>query len=171
MEKQVLKPDKEYRKKAIIILIISIIAGLGVLAYFQVYIDDVKELAKYDRDQALTKIFFMLKIIMISMAFTLASFGIYVLRLSIKTIISEQFPPPGIKVIKETQVLRGSPAKNRGFMGVMLAVAIIISGMSFPAFFYMKIANVFQQPASQVNYNPINNNQVNNNQDIVNKSK
>jgi len=149
MEKQFLKPDKDYKKKAITILIVSIIAGLGVLAYFHFYLQDIKELAKLDHEQAFEKMLFLFRIIMVSMAFTLTSFGVYIIRISIKTIISEQFPPPGMKVIRNTELITGKSAKNRGFIGVILAAAIIITGITFPAYFYMKINNIFQKSVQQ----------------------
>ncbi|QTA81830.1 Uncharacterized protein dnl_41810 [Desulfonema limicola] len=151
MEKQILKSDKEYKKKTLIILIISIIAGLGVIVCFQVYIQDIKELAKYDHEQAFEKILFLLRIIMVSIAFTLTSFGIYIIRIAIKAIITEQFPPPGMKVIRETRLLTGRSAKQRGVIGIILAIAIIITGITFPAFLYLKMDKVFKKPVQQIN--------------------
>jgi len=151
MEEQFLKPDKDYKKKVIIILIISIIAGLAALAYFHIYFQEIKELAEYDHEQALAKMLFLFRIIMVSMAFTLASFGIYMSRVSIKTIISEQFPPPGIKVVKKTGLIFGRPAKIRGYIGIILAILIIITGITFPAFFYLKINHDFYKSGQNSN--------------------
>ena len=153
MEKQFLQPDKQYKTKTIILLILCMIAGLAVAGYFHFYLQDIKELAKYDYEQALAKMLFLFKLIMISMAFTFTSFGIYIIRISIKTIISKQFPPPGMKVIKKTELLTGKSAKTRGLIGVVLAIAIIITGISFPAVFYVKIDKIFQKPVHQVDIN------------------
>ncbi len=66
--------------------------------------------------------------------------GVYLCLLGRKTLTTRQYPPKGIKVIRDTVVLTGSSACLRGrFLilgGVLLVVMSLVGAGYFPVMFY-----------------------------------
>jgi hypothetical protein len=56
---------------------------------------------------------------------------IYFIIIGAKTYRSQQFPPPGLKVIKDTKLTRGKKAKNYALGLWIFAVALMIFAVAF----------------------------------------
>jgi hypothetical protein len=62
--------------------------------------------------------------------------GVDVVRRSVKTFRACRFPPPGMRVVRDTPVLRGNAARFLGVAGLVLATALLTAGSALPFFAY-----------------------------------
>ncbi len=53
-------------------------------------------------------------------------FSLYLASVSWRTITSERYPPPGTRVISDTRVRHGQPARRRGQAGLALAILTLL---------------------------------------------
>src|SRR2546425_8413563 len=62
--------------------------------------------------------------------------GAVAIRLSMKTLRVRRFPPPGMRVVRDTPVLRGGAARLIGVGGLVLGAALLTTGttLSFLAY-------------------------------------
>ena len=83
------------------------------------------------------------------MTVTLIGFGGYLANISIRTLKLAQFPPPGLRVIKDTQVVIGKPARIRGAVGVILSILLIISGVFFLIIVWWSVNVLLPAPSQE----------------------
>ena len=133
---KIVKTDKDLRKKILLITLLLVVAGVIFIFYFQNYLTGLKLLAKEYPELALQRIIYSMKIIIFMLMIIFAGAGIYFLRLGILTIKTSQFPPPGIKVIKDTRLIEGKNAVRKGVIIIILSMLFIISGIFLPIQFY-----------------------------------
>jgi len=58
--------------------------------------------------------------------------GIEALRRSLQTLRASQFPPPGMRVVRDTPILRGTRARTFGTLGIVLGAALLSAGTMLP---------------------------------------
>jgi len=133
---KIVKTNKDFRKKFFLITLLLVMAGIIFIFYFQNYLTGLKLLAENYPELALQKIISSLKVIIFSLMILFAGAGIYFLRLGILTIKTSQFPPPGIKVIKDTRLIEGKNAIRKGILIIILSMLFIISGILLPIQYY-----------------------------------
>ncbi|MCK4696141.1 MAG: hypothetical protein KAT74_10280, partial [Candidatus Cloacimonetes bacterium] len=94
----------------------------------------LEALADDSPELAIEKILSALKIVTISITifFTLA--GLYYIRLSILILRTNEFPPSGIRVVKDTSFVTGKDAQRRGIGILIFAILLIVIGLLFPIY-------------------------------------
>ncbi|MBL7149332.1 MAG: hypothetical protein ISS80_04590 [Candidatus Cloacimonetes bacterium] len=133
---KIVKTDKDFRKKVLLITLLLVMAGIIFIFYFQNYLTGLRSLAEEYPELALQRIINSMIIIIFSLMIIFAGAGIYFLRLGILTIKTSQFPPPGIKVIKDTRLIEGKNAVRKGIIIIILSMLFIISGILLPIQYY-----------------------------------
>ena len=133
---KIVKTDKDFRKKVLLITLLLVVAGIIFILCFQNYLTGLRSLAEEYPELALQRIINSMKIIIFSVMIIYAGAGIYFLRLGILTIKASQFPPPGIKVIKDTRLIEGKNAVRKGIIIIILSMLFIISGILLPIQYY-----------------------------------
>ncbi len=133
---KIVKTDSNFRKKILLITLLLVVAGIVFIFYFQNYLTGLKLLAEEYPELALQRIIYSMKIIIFMLMIIFAGAGIYFLRLGILTIKTSQFPPPGIKVIKDTRLIEGKNAVRKGVIIIILSLLFIISGILLPIQYY-----------------------------------
>ena len=136
------KTDKGFRKKIFIITLFLVVVGIIFIFYFQNYLTGLKLLAEEYPELALQKIISSMKIIIFMLMIIFAGAGIYFLRLGILTIKTSQFPPLGIKVIKDTRLIEGKNAVRKGIIIIILAMLFIISAILLPIQYYYIMSTI-----------------------------
>ena len=64
---------------------------------------------------------------------TVVWFGLYLWRFGARVRAAMRFPPPDTRVIRDTVVLRGSPARRRAALIQALAAALLLSTLGLAA--------------------------------------
>ena len=113
---EIVYADKDYRKKIIIGFILFALATAVVLHYSNAYIDRLFSEKNIDNqfisiEDAFSYILFLRGVVTIGYAMI----GIYCVSIGYKTLKSNRSPPPGMKVVRDTKIKKGSSAKAMAY--------------------------------------------------------
>jgi hypothetical protein len=142
-DKQIHKADKDYRKKTLIVLILCTAAGILALMVFQHYLQGIKTLSGTSPEMAMARFFETLKYLLILMAATLFLLAAYLIYMSVRIIRASQFPPPGVKLIRDVKIFTGLKARIIGYICLYIAVGIALTGVIFPYLYYHRMQQSF----------------------------
>jgi hypothetical protein len=123
--------DKELRKKFILFLVIVTLAFLVLEPHIKAYMDQMNQLSKKDPELALDKTMLLLKWSMRVVFLALLGMGAYLILLARRTFRSGQYPPPRMRVIRDTRLRRGNQAKRAAISLIVLASILIVVAFFF----------------------------------------
>ena len=119
MDEGIIRPDKNYRKRVFSLYVVLVLIGVvfmgWVLPWSKAYTEQL------DPENALRTMKFTLVVVFLS----IIPIAIYILTLGRKMVKHERFPPPGMKVLRETLVIKGARARLRGRVLVVLSLVLI----------------------------------------------
>jgi len=130
-----LKADNNYKRKCLILFLVMFAAGglliaLGLPRFKQFFTSKTPE-------EAISIVVYSLVVVQFLF---LVPFGLYLCFFAQRVLKSEQFPPPGQKVFKDTPIQRGTNAKLRSYIlfagGILIIVFAVIFTLVFPPLFY-----------------------------------
>jgi uncharacterized BrkB/YihY/UPF0761 family membrane protein len=131
MNQDIVPADKDLRRKFLFFLIFSVIAILFAAPYFNDYMQQIKQISKENPDLAARKAMFLLKISLGFVFLTLVTTGIYSVIIARKVLKSGQYPPPGMRVIRDTKLRTGRQAKIAAISLITLSCVLVISALFF----------------------------------------
>jgi len=131
MDTGLLPADKVLRKKFILILVIVILASIVLEPHFKAYMHQIDQLSKKDPERALEKTMLVLKWSLRIVFFSLLGVGAYLILLARRTLRSGQYPPPGMRVIRDTRLRKGNQAKRAATSLIVLASFLIVAAFFF----------------------------------------
>ena len=138
MTEEILKADRTSRR-----LIVMLGVSLGVLlpflcVYLQKYFVNITQLAKASPQQALEIFRPTLTVLILLVAIPATIFGLYLVFFAVKVCETDKFPPPKTRVLIDTKVVTGKPARQRAMLGFLLGGLFVFYGIVFPCVaFYM----------------------------------
>jgi hypothetical protein len=131
MDRDIVPADKELRKKFIIFIVSVTILAIVIEPYIKGYLEQIKQLSPKDPELAFKKSMFILKVALGLLSLLLLSMGVCFILLARKTLRSGQYPPPGMKVIRETRLRTGTQARRAGIFLIVLSCILILFGFFF----------------------------------------
>ena len=129
MHQDIVTADRELRKKIIIFLVLVTIAVVVTGSYLEDYLDQIEQQSQKDPELVSEKIMFVLKLCTGLVSLLLLCMGIYLILLARRTLKSGQYPPPGMKVIRDTRIR--TEAEARSITIVMLFSSLILIIFAF----------------------------------------
>lgn len=124
------RADRKERMRWVGILLVMAIAGGAAILWLVPALTGHLESADPERALKIG----VITIALLTIPFVLVGFAI--VWLARRTLASERFPPPGVKVIKDTVVLRGRDARRRGYvlmvLGIFLTVLSLYGSLIMP---------------------------------------
>lgn len=130
-QREIIKADKRLRITIIILFIIIIGATLLAYTMFQRYFLTIQNIADSDPEAAIMKMVNILKAIVYVNPIIFLLFFVYFISLGYKTFKSKQYPPPGVKVIRDTYMIRGKKAKGYAIGLWITAIILIVLALTF----------------------------------------
>jgi len=124
-EKGIQKADKGYRNKYLKRLFLYTGLGIVMILWAVPLLGPFLETLK--PGQAIKTVV----VVLIVMFLPLILMALYLMNLSRRILKSERFPPPGIKVIRDTVVLKGQHARSRGYLIMILSLILILLSTGF----------------------------------------
>ncbi|MDJ0704886.1 MAG: hypothetical protein QNJ46_16515 [Leptolyngbyaceae cyanobacterium MO_188.B28] len=126
----ILKADPEYRRKCL--LLYGALAAVGLaLAHWGAPL-----LKAWILGKELSEAIRLLQVLLGLMGLPLLLMAYYSYRLARKAIASSQFPPPGMKVLRDTEILEGPAARRKGrqlwVVSIALALIAVIGSVYLP---------------------------------------
>ncbi len=131
MNTSVVPADKELRKKFIIFLVLVTIAFIALEPPFKGYMDQIDQLSKKDPELAFKKAMLLLKWSLGVVFLLLLGMGVYLVLLARRTLRSGQYPPPRMKVIKDTKLRTGTQARVAAVSLITLSSILVIFALFF----------------------------------------
>jgi hypothetical protein len=120
MTPKIIPADRTYRRKVLIILFLIVLAGLALFQWLVPWVNKAALQIEPHKGLALAMcVLLVMFIAIVSLAVYLAFFGRRVLK-------NRRFPPPGVKVLRDTRLLEGKPATIRGQIIILLSVLLFI---------------------------------------------
>ena len=131
MDQGVVQADKELRKKFILFLILFTIVVILIEPTLNRCIEQIKETSEKDPELAFKKSMVALKVSLGLVSFLLLMTGVYFIALARRTFKSGQYPPPGMRVIRDTRLRTGIQAKRAGISLIALSCILILFACFF----------------------------------------
>ena len=123
MNSKIVQTDKTYRRKILVILFLIVLAGLALFQWLVPWANETVH--RIDPQKGLTLVRCALIVMFLAIIFSavyLAFFGRNVLK-------HRSFPPPGVKVLRDTRLVEGDSAIIRGQIIVLLSLLLFIFGL------------------------------------------
>lgn len=130
---EILKADRNYKRKCFQIFFLLVAAGVALIAFGLPKFEQL--FASKPPEEAISILVNSLVVILLSF---FVPFGFYFCLFAWRILKSEQFPPPGQKVFKDTLIHRGIKAKRRSYVffgsGVLMIAFAVIFILMLPPF-------------------------------------
>jgi hypothetical protein len=123
LEASLIPADKVYRKKVILVYVIVVSIGAAVIGWGLPWMQEV--LRSRSTEDALE----FMKIALVIVFLGVLPIAFWILSFGRKVIAAERLPPPGTRVIRDTVVLEGEKAKQRGRALVVLSLILMLLGL------------------------------------------
>ena len=123
MDPKIIQTDKTYRRKTLVILFLIGLAGLALFQWLVPWANKTVLQLEPQKGLALVRcILVVMFLAIVSLAVYLAFFGRRVLK-------HRSFPPPGVKVLRDTRLVEGESATIRGQIIIFLSLLLFIFGL------------------------------------------
>ena len=122
--REVQKADPEARRRAILVLVFAAALGGLVISSFDHFREPFREWLQSDPAQTARRARLALSVSMLVLSVPAIAFAIYLWLFGSKVLRTQQFPPPGFRVVRDTPIVRGPAAVTRGHAIQVLAVCL-----------------------------------------------
>jgi len=126
MNQDIVPADKEFRKRFIIFLVLIVIVFVVTILSMKSYLDQMEHLSRVHPDLAMKKVMFLLKLWLGLGSLPILGFGVYQILLARRILKSGRFPPPRMKVIRDTKIQTGAKAKKIAIFLIALSSIIVV---------------------------------------------
>ena len=140
-EPMILEADPAYRRKMVLALIVLAVLGGAALILTKSVLDGIEALAAVDPDAAIQKIKGLIVGIIAVNAVLSSVFGLWFVLLAVRVFRSGQFPPPGMKVVRDTPIRTGKKAKVAG-AALSGAAVLVLSTNLIVIYLYILVDNL-----------------------------
>lgn len=141
---EILRADTNYRRKAIKVYFMMVVIGIFIIGY--VFPEFMSYVEKKPLDERFDIMLNLLEILMLSVL----PIGIYPCYYAWAIYKSDQFPPTGHKVIRDTVILRGKAARLKAFVLICCGLVIVFMAILGATYFPSKLRDaVYKSNKSQ----------------------
>jgi len=138
MTEHIIPVDKKLRKQTLIGLLLLILIGAFLIQAILAHFEEIKSLAITNPDLSVLKVKeFVCWVIILNAILSLA-FCVYFVSIAIRILKSKRYPPPGMRVIKDTRLQTGKKAKAMAIVQIIMAVFAILTN-AVPWYLYVII--------------------------------
>lgn len=127
----VLKADPEYRRKSLVICVLFLVFGAVLAIVLSEW--GIPAFEEYLKGKKPEEAFRILQWLLVACFFSMIPWAFYIFRYARRILNSGQFPPPGTKVIRDTQIIEGQTARRYAY--IMIAYSVVLVTMAILAFY------------------------------------
>jgi len=128
MEDEIIPGDKRQRRLALVTALLLTFLGLLALGILCGYLGEIRRLAQEDLRAAEEKALRLTAIVLWVGGLSLVGMGAWFWRLGRRINLADRFPPPGMKVIKDTRVRTGAKARALANLAQAAALLCVVAG-------------------------------------------
>jgi cytochrome bd-type quinol oxidase subunit 1 len=144
MNQDIVPADKSLRKKFIIFFVLLTITVILIEPTINRYVEQIKQISEKNPEVAFKKSMFALKVSLGIISLLLLMAGLYFIVLARRIFKYDQYPPPGMRVIRDTRLCIGTQAKRVAISLIALSCILIIL-----AFFFLYFPFAFEKTMGQ----------------------
>ena len=126
------RADPAARRHAVLLVAAAAVIGVLLIAGFERYRIPLRDWILADPGTAPDRIKAVLFLLAALLSVPLLAFAVYLWALGARVIRAREFPPPGLRLIRDTPVITGEAALSRGrrlkilALGCVLASAVLV---------------------------------------------
>jgi len=144
MQDEIVPADKRQRRQVIVAMVVLGAVGLAVLFGLERQIDQIQAMAEKDLPAAAARMTRLVAILSIAGGIGFVGAGAWFWRLGRRIRQSGCFPPPGMRVIKDTPMCTGAKARTRAHVAQAAALGCVIVGTLGMWYLYHVAASVLR---------------------------
>jgi hypothetical protein len=133
---EIRKADPEARRRAILVVVFGAAIGALLIAGFEELRQPLHDWLMSDPAQTPRRARLVIALSAVLLAAPLITFAVYLWLLGVKVVRAQQYPPPGLRVIRDTPVVSGPGAVTRGQAIQVGAVCLGVSAAVLCLFFW-----------------------------------
>jgi len=136
------KADPAVRRRAILFLLVGTCVGALLIAGFERYHIPLRDWILAEPGASAQRVKLALLLLAALLLAPLLVFAAYVWSLGERVLRAREFPPPGLRVIRDTPVIRGERAVSRGRLLKLLALGSGIASVGLGLLLW-RLASLF----------------------------
>jgi len=125
----VLKADPEYRRKVVFVFVAFVALGTVVIPW------GLPALNAFLKEKRPEGAFRIVEVLLIMLFLPLLPWAFYFYRLGRRILTSGRYPPPGTKVIRDTEMLEGKTARRKAYQ--MMIFSVVLAAVALMAMFFI----------------------------------
>lgn len=138
--------DPRTRRWAVLLVICGTFAGLAVTWLAESCGPALKAWIERDPEQMGSRLRLAFAGLALAVALPVLGLAGYFWRLGVAIVRAERFPAPGTRVMRDTVVLRGAPARRRGRLMQLVAVLLAAALVAFAVVFFRLVSVMDSRP-------------------------
>jgi hypothetical protein len=131
MNQDIVLADKEFRRRFVLLLVLIVIVFVVTILSMKGYLDQTGPLTRGSPNLAIKKVVLLLKWWMGLGSLPILGLAVYQILLARRILKSGRFPPPRMKVIRDTKIQTGAKAKKVAISLIVLSSIIIVLTVFF----------------------------------------
>ena len=128
MQDRIILADKRHRRLAALAAVLVTVVGLLAMGILYAHLGKIEKLAEEDPRAAEEKVLFLGAIVFWAGGLSLVGMGGWFWWLGRRINLGGRFPPPGMKVIKDTRVRMGAQARALANLAQVAALLCVVAG-------------------------------------------
>lgn len=141
MSEQIVRADPQLRRSVAKWAVLGMIGFGGLFSWIAIRLGGIEELAAVDGQAAIEQLRSAARWAAGSIVVVGLPFGAWFAWFGIRVLRHAQFPPPKMRVLKDMRILRGSPARWRGGIALVLGLGMLAG----TAYAYLLILAILSQ--------------------------
>ncbi|MBI5585661.1 MAG: hypothetical protein HY892_17765 [Deltaproteobacteria bacterium] len=145
MPEEMIPADKKLRKTTIILLIVFVLGLMLLSPFLNSRLAEWKQTAAGNPETAFRQFSSLFRWLLGITALLVSAASVYLIVIALRVLKADRYPPPGLKVIRDTRLRTGRPAKITAYV-LMVNSVILIVLVSLIFFLFARMAERMRTP-------------------------
>jgi hypothetical protein len=119
------------RNVAVVLLALLLVGGIG-LYWLDALRTSMEEWARNDPEGAIGRLKVTMQVLFVMMGVIPVTAGALLMHIARRVLKNRRYPPPDMRVVVDTAVIRGERARRVALVGVVLSTLLIVAGALVP---------------------------------------
>jgi hypothetical protein len=143
---EVRKADPVVRRRMVFIVAFAAVVGALLIFLLERYRVPLRDWILADPELSARRLRMTIMLLAALLLAPLIGFAVYLWSLGGRVLRAREFPPPGLRVARDTRVITGESAVSRGRRLKMLVVGCLVAGLALSLLLW-RLASLFDQQA------------------------
>jgi hypothetical protein len=122
--------DMKLRRVAVLTMLAATVIATAMVGWFVPWLAAAIQQAQLSGTLSVPLACYLFLAVVAVLAAPVVGFGVFAMRSGRLVIVSKQYPPPGMRVLRRTRILRGSAARLTGQGQFVLGLLLVLCGIA-----------------------------------------